>query len=64
MTDQPERPSIGTVVYGGPNKEKPLVVVGHVWENGIVFVPLGTDWCSTHQGNVYNENGESQWRIY
>lgn len=55
-------PRIGQVVYGGPDRSHPQVVVDIVYTT-IWTVPLRTNIRSVHQGNLYNETGEREWML-
>lgn len=63
MPNRNPTPHVGQIVYGAPDKKYPSIVVSSSDEEpSILIVPYGTDLRRTHKGNVYNADGQTEWR--
>lgn len=54
-------PRLGTTVYLDAHQTMPMIVVNRIGTT-LYLVPE-RELRTTHQGNVYNERGQSQWRV-
>lgn len=57
----PVSPRLGTIVYLDKAGTMPYLVVNRVGTT--LWLCPERDTLSTHQGNVYNANGEQEWRV-